>query len=343
MQDIFKKTGILKFGFLSLIAFSLGVQGQESFPRFPSKKGLLSIELSTEWFDSQENFRELGLYTKLPDGNFFQYLDFSPSIVYFPRNWISLELFAHSFWAASKTRTNKTDKYLQIYQFTHTGVGLFFHKEWSSLYLSGGLKASLPLAVPTAENIVIGDGSYHIEPAINLTYSLSPHFLYIFYNTSLLFRTHQLSTLSHHKLGAFIQTRFIDFGFAMKFFLPLIPDYYTLNPRTRWDLTDANNGGSYKVYSINPNSLSFTTWMDWKLFKHLSFNTFANIDTYGQFYGKGYTVGVLTKLLFETRSSQKTNYKNKKLNTVHEEEGDYFEEEASSINRELKNELKKLR
>ena len=339
--------------FLSLLMAGLTANGRELFPEMPGKKRTLLIQLQSEWYQSNANYKELGRFSLLPHQNSFQYVTADPRIKYSPWKWFSIELFGGFMYGMSKTFNSSKNIYTvrNIPWFTSIGLGLSFHKTFQRrLHFTIDLKGAAPLNrfERLTDDIVTGDGAYYIEPGLWFIYTLSPHFAYLFYNTSFKYRTEKLSALSYHKVGGFIQTRYINSGFSTNMFFPLISDGYTKQPETRWNILKNVNGESYKFYSVNPAALSFTLWMEFKPAKSFGLQVYANLDTYGQFYGKGYTVGLVASGKWTLKSS-KSRFEEELKRSKRRKEEDSDEElkesppEEPVIDSEITDEINKLR
>ena len=315
--------------FLSLLITGFTASGKEVFPEIPEEKETLLIQLQTEWYDSIANYKDLGKFSRLPHKNSFQYLSLDPRIKYSPWRWLSIDLFGGLMYNRVKIYKSSENKYKFPWRFwfTSVGMGLSFHKKFQDLYLTVGIKGRAPLNrfENTTEHIVSGDGAYHIEPDLWIIYTLSPHFAWLFYNTSFRFRTNKLSALSYHRIGGWIQTRHIDTGLSVNGFFPVISDGYTQRPETRWNVLDKRNGGNYKFYSVNPAVLAFTLWMNFKPLQYLGIQVYGSLDTYGKSYGKGYTIGLLTSGKWHFKST-KSFFKKELKRFKRSEDGDVDEE-----------------
>lgn len=342
------------FVLLTLLITGFTANGRELFPEIPEQKRTLRIQIQSEWYNSTANYKEFGKFSLLPHQNSFQYVTADPRIKYSPWSWFSIELFGGFMYGMSKTYNSFKNNYTIRNRpwFTSAGLGLSFHKKFQRLYFTADIKGSAPLNrfEHLTNDVVTGDGAYHIEPGLWFIYALSPHFAYLFYNTSFKYRTNKLSALSYHKLGGFIQTRYIDSGFSANVFFPLIADGYTDRPETRWNILKNVNGESYKFYSVNPAALSFTLWMEFKPVKFLGLQVYANLDTYGQFYGKGHTVGLMasgkwtfksSKSRFEEELKQSKRLEEEDLNEGLEESEESHSEQPA-IDSEITDEIKRL-
>ena len=333
------------FFFLTVlfVSYSFPSSGEVFSPQLLSKKGPLSIHLQSEYFNTVSNYRLLGEYVDLPGKNFFNYVANNFSLNYSPIHWFNIETFFNTMWSASATDTELRNKF----GITYAGLGFTFLKKINNFQINFELKGGAPLhSIPeNTDEIVLGDGAYFINPNLWFIYEYPSKLFYLFYNINLLYRTKYLSSLLFNKLGFVFQTPFANAGFSTELFLPVMRDGYTHVPNTRWDITNKVNGGSYKFYSINPASLSFTGWMEWKL-NPLSLNVYANVDTYGQNYAKGITLGFITSFKWDTKTKKRSHaekfFKRKRSTS---KKNSYFEEEEDSqaINQELMEELHHLR
>ena len=339
MQALLKK-----LGFLFSLTFCLQVQAYSLY--FPSSNKPLQISLETSWFDSGSNFYQ-GSYKDLPDKNVFQYMNFIPEIKWAPYEFVSIELFSEALWARSKTQEEEQNKYIQTFQPTHAGLGLGAHHRTSRFYLSLLFKLGAPLNTVSydMENVLTGDGAFFMQPQLSISYTLIPRLAHIFYDTSMKYRTHGLSMLYYHTLGGIIENRYLDLDFSARFFMPLVFfDQFSNDPQKRWKLTDRVNAGSYKFYSVNPKALSFrgNAKLKPKRFWHL--NLYVELDTYGENYARGYTLGFKTDFIISTKSktahlNEFQKYRKRKLAKRNE---DYLSEESDE-NSELIEEISKLR
>ena len=328
--------------FFALLTFGLIANGKEIFPEIPERKETLLIQVQSEWYDSISNYKELGKFSRLPHENSFQYLSADPRIKYTPWHWFSVELFGGSMYSRSKTYNSSTSQYTfrDRFWFTSVGMGLSFHKKFQDLYFTVDIKGRVPLNRfdNLTKHIVNGDGAFHIEPGLWIIYALSPHFAYLFYNTSFRYRTEKLSALSYHRAGGLIQTRHLDTGLSANLFFPVISDTYTKRPETRWNVLENVNGGSYKFYSVNPAVLSFTVWINFKPIESIGLQVYGSLDTYGQAYGKGYTVGLMASKKWSFKSSGSSFKKDLEKFESPEDEDSYDESEEGDPDEELEEE-----
>lgn len=317
--------------FFALLTVGFTTRGKEVFPEVPEEiQEPLLIQLQSEWYDSIANYKELGKYERLPHENYFQYLAVDPRVKYTPWQWFSIELFGGLMYSKSQTYSSSGDRntFRDRFWFTSVGAGISLHKRFQDFYFTIDLKGRVPLnrfESQTQFNVT-GDGAYHIEPGFWVIYALSPHFAYLFYNTSFRYRTDKLSSISYHKAGGVIQTRHIETGFSANLFFSVIPDAYTKRPETRWNVLNNVNGGSYKFYSVNPSALSFTLWMNFKPTRNLGLQIFGSLDTYGVAYGKGYTVGLLASGKWSLKST-KSLFKKELKKIRKTEDEDYYDED----------------
>jgi len=314
------------------------------FPKWPSYKNPLSIQLQSEYFNTVANYKLLGEYEDLPDQNFLTYVANNLSVQYFLTHWFHFETFLNTMWAASQTDQQLRNKF----GLTYTGLGLTFLFKIRHFQINAGFKGGLPITkiLQDTDEIVFSDGAYFLNPHLWLMYQHPSTLWQVFYNINFLYRTKGLSSLVFNKLGAVILTQMADAGFSVQVFLPVLRDTYYKEPNQRWDITKKVNGDSYKFYSIDPGVLSFTGWMEWK-FHPIYVNIYANIDTYGQRYAKGITLGVITRFQWNTKSKD-TAYKNDffKQRTGQKSKSYFLEQEdetSTEINQELMDELDHLR
>ena len=280
---------------------------RELFPEWPVKAGELVIQLQSGWYKSNSNYTtEWGTYKDLPNqpNQQFQYVTIDPRVKYSFWPELSIEVFGDSRWAFSRTLNRNTGQYVDRtgYELTYAGAGFSLNKKFWLVYVTAGLRGAIPINRFDwlTENIVTGDGAYYIEPEVWITYPLFPHFVNLFYSTRFRYRTHKLSSLLYNKTGVQVRTRHLDFGLAGNLLLSVISDGYTNRPETRWNVTDRVNGGSYKIFSVNPSAISFTAWTAFKPVKNLSLNLFANLDVTGTNYGRGLTVGLMAESSINT-------------------------------------------
>ena len=338
------------------------------FPEFPSKNKPLSVQIQTEFYRSNSNYagarvNSLGDYDPLPKENYFEYFAFHPSVRYYPLpHYMSFELFANSFYASSKTlNTNRS-----VFRPTVLGGGVSVYHKFKKLYTGFELRGGYPLVgnFQNANELIIGDSSYFVEPGVWLLFQGSK-FFYLYYNLSFRYRIFSLSSVLFNRLGGVLQTQYIDAGFSIDTFTSVLDDQFTLQPEKRWNLLKHVNGGSFRFYSVNPYLLSLTTWMEFK-FQPLFATLYFNGNTFGDRYARGLTFGVMTKLKWSTKSAlmdrkrKPIKYDFEDLDSSFRKESDpedsdssskeksYFEEEEDpysnkNINNELKKELNSLK
>lgn len=339
-----------------LLCFSQPVLSEPNFPEIPSKRKPFSISLQTEFFHSTKNYIEWN-WDDLPDENYFQYIGFYPRIRHSPFPYISVQIFSQNFYAMSKTLDSRRN----VLQTSLIGGGFSIYHKYRRAYLGFELKAGVPLnrgVLKNPDEMILGDGTYFAEPGVWLLLRPSRNF-YLHYNSALRFRMMDLSSLWFNRLGSFLKTRHADFGASVdSFFSIFSDDRFSSQPQTRWELLQRVNGGSFKFRSVNPSALSFTAWIEFK-FKPVFTKLYFNQDTFGKNYAKGFHLGLITTVKWNTKSSvikRKRKTKSFDFDEGFEGQGSrssskgrsYFEEEddpynKEKINRELKQELRSLR
>ena len=119
---------------------------------------------------------------------------------------------------------------------------------------------------------------------------------YIYNRTAFRWRSHFLSGILFANLGGVLQTEYVDGGISLDAFFSLLSDKRLGQPEFQ------TNAGSYKFYSVNPSIVSVTPWMEFK-FKPLFTKIYFNLDVSGRNYAKGFSLGLVTTLKWNTRSS----------------------------------------
>ncbi len=326
------------------------------FPEWPSKSQPLNISLQTEFFRTQANYTQLGLYDDLPDESYFQYTAIHPRITYSPLSWTHFELFANSFYAMSKKQNIQRD----VFRVALVGGGFAFYKNLNFLTAGLELRGGVPLLgnFQTPDELIVGDGAYFVEPGLWLLFQPTK-VVYIYGHTAFRYRMFSLSGLLWGRLGGVLQTQYIDAGLGLDSFYSLIPDQYSLQPQFRWDPIEKVNAGSYKFYSVDPAVLSWIAWMEFK-FQPLFAKIYFNLDSLGKNYAKGFSFGLVTTLRFNTRSSIADKRRGSTFDPEDFEaeedlekrpakkDSSYFKEEADpyekkGMSQELKEELNTLR
>ena len=334
------RTFIKHGGFCVFLFFIPIVKGEQNFPQFPSYKKPLTLEFQNEYYYSTANYTTLGQYLRLPSGNYFTYHIQNYTLRYSPLKWLSLNSSLQTGYGNSLTRNIN----LQNFNLVEWNLGFSLLQKHESFYWNIDFKSSLPLAYnpPRGDRVIVGDGAFYGEGGLWFIYSVLPRSFYIFSHSKLKFRTNELSSLLFNQLGFFMRTKHIQFGFStdVLFSAPFI-DNYSDSPRVRWDVTDRVNGGSYKFLSVNPGSLSFTSWFKWKVHP-LSLLIYMNADTYGARYGKGFTIGGNLALTLNTKSRNLSDFqkRQKKQNSYFLEEED--DQNPLSSNPELQQEINRL-
>ena len=367
---------IKNFLCLFCISISFSALSEVRFPNFPSKSQPLSFSLQTEFFRSQANYTSFGQYVALAENDFFQYVFFRPSLSYSPfKHYINFSLFANSFFA-------KGPKHVLPFKVSLAGAGVSFYHKIKTLFIGLELRGGLPLYKNFQDNsgilleedkyskdsIVVGDGAYFLEPGLWLIFQPSKIF-HIYSHNSFRWRSAGLSSLLFSSLGAVLESEFINAGLSLdSFFSLFIYDQFSSQPAQRTAILKKANAGSLKFYSVNPSVLSTTAWTKFK-FKPFFTTLYVNLDTIGKNYAKGFSIGLMTKFQWSTRSSfidkKKKNNSFLDLDDSYEandeeishqkpEEKSYFEEEEDSylqernekeeknMNQELKDELNLL-
>ena len=285
----------------------------------------LSLDLNTEFYRTVTNYTTLGNYEDLSPNAFFQYVAFRPKVTYFPLKWFSVKLQAEGMLATSVKKFERQSPHFNFY-----AGGFALHTNKDPFYISTGLTVgnSINQFSENTDMIVTGCSCYFIEPDFSFIYNIQSLF-YMFYNTSLRYRSFQLSSLWFHKVGGYFRTSRINLGFSTDLFFSALPDFYQNQPNKRTDVLDKVNAGSYKFYAVNPAALSFTGWIEWKV-NSLSVTLYGNVDTYGKNYARGLTLGLSGKMTFamESTSSDYEDYQHLKKQSKTTEESKYFEEES---------------
>ena len=375
-----KKILCLFYIFVSLPALS-----EIKLPEIPSKNKPISFSLQTEFFRSQANYTSFGQYVDLPDNDFFQYVSFKPTLSYSPfKQYINFKLFANSFYAHSG---KKDQSHILPFQVSTAGAGFSFYHKFKTLFAGFELRGAMPLyknfenyqkpavdllqghGETSANPIVVGDGAYFAEPSLWFIFQPSQAF-HIYNRTAFRWRSAGLSSLLISNLGVVLESKLITAGLSFdSFFSLFIYDRFANQQNKRLDILKEGNAGSLKFYSVNPSVLSATVWSELK-FKPFFTTFYANLDTIGQNYAKGFTLGLITKFQWSTQTS--FMHKKRKSNNFLDfedsdkeeswsqepEEKTYFEEEDDSslldieekesksnskgINRELRDELNLL-
>ena len=285
----------------------------------------LSVDINTEFYRTVTNYTTLGNYDDLSPNAFFQYVAFRPKVTYFPLKWFSLKLQAEGMLATSVKKFERQSPHFNSY-----AGGFALHTNKDPFYISTGLTVgnSINQFFENTDMIVTGCSCYFIEPDFSFIYNIQSLF-YIFYNTSLRYRSFQLSSLWFHKIGGYFRTSRINLGFSSDLFFSVLPDFYQNQPNKRTDVLDKVNAGSYKFYAVNPAALSFTGWIEWKI-NTLSVTLYGNVDTYGKNYARGLTLGLSGKMKFamEATSSDYEDYQHLKKQPETTKESKYFEEDS---------------
>ena len=334
--------------FLSFFLIVLPAEGKKLLPKLPSSKNPLSLEIQTEYYQSKENYTELGKFSPLPEPNYFLYNIQDVTLSYSPWEWFSAELFLSTGFGKSQTRQVE----LKNFNLIESGFGFSILQEYGSFFWNWDFKGGLPLAYnpPINDLVIIGDGAYYAETGMWFIYEIQPRFLYVFTHSRLRYRTNELSSLFFNQIGFFIRATHLQFGVSTDvFFSAPFVDNYSHSPEVRKVVTDRVNGGSAKFLSVNPNALSFSTWLQWKV-QPVSLMVYANMDTYGARYGKGFTVGGNLTLTFNTKSNVSSYLKKRRINSRQRRKSnksDYFSEEGegsnSNLNPELQEEINQLK
>ncbi len=356
-----KKMRKLTF-YIAFIGLSLPALAELRFPEIPSKNQPFAFKLQTEYFQTHANYEALGQYKNLPDKNYFRYIAFHPSLSYSPFPlYINFEIFANSFYGSSQTQNVRREL---LFKPTAAGAGVKIFHKIKTAYIGGEFRGGIPLYSSfqqTPNEIIVGDGAYFVEPGIWLLFQPSEKF-YIYLNSAFRYRFFHLSSLLFARLGGVLQfTPHVDAGMAIDSFFSLLADEYSSQPEQRRSLLKKANAGSYKFYSVNPSVfLSWAAWTELK-FKPLFTKIYFHLDTLGQNYAKGFSLGLSMKLkwsakssIVDRRSGIRFDFNEENSSFDPEEESrskksrSYFEEEEDpygekNLNEELKQELDSLR
>ena len=330
------------------------------FPEIPSKSKPLSFSLQTEFYRSISNYEEIGGYKPLSKKNYLQYFAAHPSLSYSPLpHYINFELFANSFYISSQSLNTVRSSFRP----TVLGGGVKLYYKYKQLYSGLELRGGYPIInhFPDDQAPITGDGSVFIEPGLWLLYHISNN-IYVYENFSFRYRM-TLSNLIFNRVGGVLKTQYTDIGLSVDAFFSLPSSQILPEAETRLRQLPTLNGGSYRFSALNPFLLSFTAWMEFK-FKPVFATLYFNGNSIGQNYAKGLTFGLMTKFKWNTKSSfiskkrKSLDFNFGELETPQEEKEEprsskpsqkkYLEEEedpygGTSVNKELKHELKSLR
>ena len=353
------------FFFLVFITISLPALSEVRLPEIPSTSQPLSISLQTEFFRTQANYISFGQYADLAEEDFFKYISFRPSLSYSPfKHYISFTFFANGFYADSKKGNLE---YQLPFSLSMAGAGVSFYHKINTSFIGLELRGGIPLYknFQSATEIIVGDGAYFAEPGLWFIFKPSKVF-HIYNRNSFRWRSSGLSSLVFSSLGGVIESEFISAGLALDaFFSLIIFDSFSSQPEQRLSLLKTANASSQKFYSVNPSVISGTAWTEFK-FKPFFATLYVNLDTIGENYAKGFSLGFITKFKWSSKTSfiDKKRKSKSYLNFTdlggeeeepsprQKEESDYFEEEddnslfpeenSKSMNQELKDELNLL-
>ena len=328
------------------------------FPEFPSKNEPVTFSLQLEHFQTHTNYKEMGKQEKLASQNSFQYIAFHPRFSYSPFPlYLNFEIFANNFYASSKTGNTQRTVYFRP---TVLGAGFSSYHKIKTLFAGLEIRGGVPLYgnlfgnLQSANEIIVGDGSYFIEPGVWLIFKPSDMF-YVYINSAFRYRFSSLSSLVFARLGGALTMQNIDAGVSIDPFFSVLSDPFASQSDTRHNLLEQVNGGSYKFYSVNPSSfLAWTLWMEFK-YRPAFIKLYFHLDTFGQNYAKGLNLGLVTKFKWNTKRSiihrqhnTKFDFDEKDFGDSPSEEDSYFDEEEDpynkkNLNKELKEELNFLR
>lgn len=327
--------------FCGALVYVASAKGNMEFPRFSSYKKPVSLEIQNEFYFSNSNYTKLGKYSKLPEKNYFLYHMQDYTLRYSPFEWFSLESSLTTSYGQSQTR----EITLNGFALSQAKFGFSVLKNNGNFHWIWDFKNGIPLNSQTeGGTVIVGDRAFYVETGLWLIYGIVPRSFYIFSHSSFRYRTYQLSSLTSNQLGFLIRTKYVQLGASADVFLsfPFL-DAHTNSPRTRWDKTGRVNGGSYKFLSVNPSSLSFSSWLKWSAHP-FSLIIYGKADTYGSHYGKGFTVGGNLSVSFNTKSSHFKDFK-KMRRKKYKRKGSrskYFSEETDP-NSELQKEIDQLK
>ena len=358
--------------YLIILCFSFSSSAR-AYIRQPHPPAAKSLELSlqTEFFRSNANYLKWSEYATLPPENSFQYVFLKPQFSYSPfkNHYIRLSGFADNFYALSQTSQKS---YELPFKLSVLGGSVYLYHKIQSLFIGLKLTGAYslhsvhklvlnnPLTIQSNE-IIVGETASYFEPALSFIFKPSEYF-YLYNQVSLRYRTAGLSSLIFLNLGAAVTSHNFSFGLSLDtFFSTFILDRFTNSPASRHNILEGANAGSYKFYSVNPSVVSGTLWLDFK-YNFFNTNLYINLDTLGKNYGKGLTIGLITrfKWLLQSKDSfleKKRRKKNQYIdfrkrgdslnhmnNQRENKEKSYFEETEdpymkNDINLELREEL----
>ena len=304
--------------------FSSSVWAYIRQPHPPVKKSL-ELSLQAEFFRSNANYLKWSEYVTLPSENLFQYVFLKPQIFYSPftNHYIRFSGFADNFYASSQTSQKSYELPFKLsvlggsVHFYHKIQSLFIGLELTGAYSfhSAQLNLNTNNYPPTtqANEIIVGENASYFEPALSFIFKPSDYF-YLYNQNSFRYRTAGLSSLIFLNLGAAVASHNFSVGVSLDtFFSTFILDRFTNSPENRHNILEGANAGSYKFYSVNPSVVSGTLWLD---FKYNIFNTnlYINLDTLGKNYGKGLTIGLITRFKWFLQSKDSFVEKKRKKN-----------------------------
>jgi len=340
---------MLKLYFFSFISFitcfwSKTTLSEIRFPEIPSKNKPLVFDLQKEYFRTHSNYTNLGQYVDLPSRNFFQYMALHPRLSYSPLPYyINFNIFANSFYVTSKTQTATRS----VFRPTVLGGGFEAYYKFKKFYTGFEFRGGAPLYnnfFRQSDELIVGDGSYFVEPGFWFFATPSPTF-YIYFNTAFRYRFNlALSSLLFNRIGGVLKTQYINAGIGLNSFMAIHTSPEERDNNEVHKLLLSTNAGSYTFFSVQPSALSGTTWLEFK-FKPLFTTLYFNLNTIGKNYARGFSFGINTKLKWNTKSSifktKKHRFDLDDIDSDTHGDSSYFKEENDPYNKgDVKKELK---
>ena len=329
--------------FLGLIAFSPIFSSAEYLTpkKRKVKKSLLSTEMDLQGFFTNSNFNSQYEYDSLNHESFMALANSKLKLAYSPKKWVELSTYVNF-----QTHWNNHDYILLPFQPTDLGVQLSHYIRSSVFSLIPEVSASVPLVYPVDPNthqvfqIISNDGVVKVTPSLNIQLTFLRTVI-PFAKIGYQYREY-LSSLLLWQGGFIYRDPQWELGFLFGGFHSIQGDVGQVGLQARQLQLGKYNLGSFKFYSVNPSSIGFSAWSDFRLNKasHLFIN--YNFDFYGQNYARGHSLQVgLTVSLLKKNTLPSKQYKKalRKFREKPENIDSLFEDDSD---RELMREIEKL-
>ena len=302
------------------------------------KHSLLNFDFEVQGYHSDANYTADGNFTDIYAENartWIGFLDYKIGALYAPAKWVE-------FYPYTKAQTHYSYPYFLPFQMTSAGAILRHHISISSVIFSPEVDVSFPL--DSQENnprqIITSDGVLKVTPSfllrVSFMESVSP-----FLKIGFQYKKGGLAGLLLWQLGISYYDHIWELGALVGGFRTVMGDREQNNPQNRHRLLDTYNSGSLKFYSVNPELIGASAWVDVRASKKTYLFVKYGLDFYGKNYAKSFlnfNLGV-KHLLALKKSDKKYKKSLRRFREKRESTDDIFDDSQDA---ELMREIEKL-